>query len=121
MAITQSILDIVLQHGEENGARKVTKVVLTIGAMTQVVGECVKFCFDIMSKGTIAEGAELEINDVPTRVKCPQCGDVFEGEDLIFICPRCQIASGDIISGKELDVTSIVIENGEEASGSQTN
>jgi hydrogenase nickel incorporation protein HypA/HybF len=119
MAITQNILDIVLQHGEENGALKVTKVVVTIGAMTQVVGECVRFYFEVMSKGTIAEGADLEIRDIPTRVKCPRCGDVFKGEDLIFICPRCQVASGDIVSGKELNVTSIVIENGEEADGNQ--
>lgn len=113
MAITQNILDIVLEHGEQNRAQKITKIVLTIGAMTMVVSDCVRFYFDIISKGTIAEGAELEINDVPVRVKCSQCSEIFESEDPIFICPRCQVASADIVSGKELDVTSIVIENGE--------
>lgn len=118
LSITQSVLDIALDHAEQNGAKHISRIVLTIGAMTMVVGDCVRFYFDTISKGTLAEGAELEIIDVPMRVKCSQCNKVYESEDPIFICPECQVISSEIISGKELDVTSIIIEDGERDNGS---
>ncbi len=117
MAITQSILDIVLSHANQNGAKRVSKIVLTFGAMSMVVGDCVRFYFDIISKNTLAEGAELEIIDVPVRIKCAQCNKVYESQDPILICPECQSMISDIVSGKELDVTSIIIEDGEKDNG----
>lgn len=110
MGVTQSILSIVLDQAKQNGAKRVTQVDLEIGEMTNIVGECVEFYFDIISKETIASGAKLVIESVPLQSKCSTCGHIFKVEDYSFICPKCSNISPDVISGKELAVTSIEIE-----------
>jgi len=110
MGITQSILSIVLDQAKQNGAKKVTQVNLEIGEMANIVSECVEFYFDIVSKETIASGAKVVIENTPLKAKCSTCGHIFTVEDYSFICPKCNNISPNIISGKELAVTSIEIE-----------
>lgn len=110
MGITESILSIVLDNAKKNGAKKVKEVNLQIGDMTNVVSECVEFYFDIISKDTIAEGAKLNIERIPVKVKCSQCGNAFQPEDMVFFCPKCHGIAAEIISGKELAVSSIEID-----------
>lgn len=110
MGITESILSIVLDTAKKNGAKKVKEVNLQIGNLTNVVSECVEFYFDIISKDTIAEGAKLNIERIPVKVKCSQCGNVFSPKDMVFFCPKCKDMGTEIISGKELAVSSIEID-----------
>ena len=110
MAITQSMFDLVLQHAEKAGAERVEKISLVIGEMTGVVGECVRFYLDFLSKGTIVEGATLSVQTVPPRTRCKDCGETFELRELDWTCPRCHGSSLDIIAGKELFVESIEVE-----------
>ncbi|GAI95109.1 unnamed protein product, partial [marine sediment metagenome] len=53
LAITQSMFDLVLEQAKKAGAKKVGKINLVIGGMTGVVGDCVQFYFDFISKGTL--------------------------------------------------------------------
>ena len=70
MAITQSMFDLVLQHAEEAGTRKVGKINLVIGELTGVVGECVQFYLEFLSRGTVVEGAMLDVTLVPAKARC---------------------------------------------------
>jgi len=110
LGITESILQIALSQAEKQDAKKIVKINLRIGELSEVVEDCVRFYFDLISKGTIAEGASIDVENMPVRVRCSQCKGIFEAPDLIFMCPQCQVLSAEIISGKELDVTSIEIE-----------
>ena len=65
LSVTESILNIVLKHAQENGAEKVLTIGLKIGELSELVGECIQHYFDYLSKGTIAEGAVLEIERAP--------------------------------------------------------
>lgn len=109
MAITESILSIVLDAAGESQAKKVKQVNLKIGGLTNVVPDCVEFYFAIMTKGTIAEGAGLSIEEVPVKAKCLTCSREFEPDDLVFFCPDCGDAA-ELVSGRELAVTSIDID-----------
>ena len=66
-SIAQSIMQIVLAEAERAGARKVLKVYLKIGNLAGVLPESLHFCFDFLSKTTIAENAALSIEKVPVR------------------------------------------------------
>lgn len=110
MTITQGILDIVLDTAEKNKAKKVSSVTLVVGSLSQVVPDCVAFYFEIMTKDTIAEGAELIVKDVPAKAKCSKCGIFFEAEDMSLKCPECGELLGKLISGRELSVESIDID-----------
>ena len=110
LAITQSMFDLVLEQAKQAEAKKVGKINLVIGEMTGVVGDCVQFYFDFISKGTIAEQAALSFKMIPTTARCRSCGKLFELKEFDWTCPYCQGNSMEIISGKELFVESIEVE-----------
>ena len=110
LAITQSMLDLVLEQAQKVEAKEVRKINLVIGEMSGFVEECVQFYFDFLSKGTIAERAALSFTMIPTRARCRSCGKLFELKQFDWTCPYCQGNSLEIISGKELFVESIEVE-----------
>jgi hydrogenase nickel incorporation protein HypA/HybF len=67
MHLLKDLLADVLKAGEENDAKKITKVYITMGEYTEINPEILTFFFAEHSKGTIAEGAEVEIKKSPTR------------------------------------------------------
>jgi len=110
LAITQDMLNLVLEQAEKAGAKEVGKISLVIGEMTGVVGDCVQFYFNFLSQGTIAEGAALSFTMVPTMARCRVCDKPFELKEFDWACPYCQGNSMEIIAGKELFVESIEVE-----------
>lgn len=110
LAITQNMLDLVLEHAQKAGAREVSRINLVIGEMTGIVEECVQFHFKFLGKGTIAEKAALSFTTVPMKVRCRGCGKSFELEESDSACPDCQGNSLEIIAGKELFVESIEVD-----------
>jgi hydrogenase nickel incorporation protein HypA/HybF len=70
MALAEGILDIALDYAKQNDAKKINEIGLLIGEMSGVEIESLTFSFDMIVKGTIAEGAELKIKHVPLMGKC---------------------------------------------------
>lgn len=108
--IAQGIVELVKTEAEKVEARKVSKIYLRIGKMTGAVEDALRFYFEVLTKGTIMEEADFEIEWIPTRASCFQCQKVYEVEDMLPICPHCSGLGGEIISGKELEVTKIEVE-----------
>jgi hydrogenase nickel incorporation protein HypA/HybF len=113
MSIAQSILDVVQQYTKEDDhARdvkvpRVKSVRLRIGEMAGVVPESLRFCFEVASEGTRAQGAELFIDEVPIKCQCASCDAEFSVERFMFICPTCGTSDVKLISGNELDVVEL--------------
>jgi hydrogenase nickel incorporation protein HypA/HybF len=110
LAVTQSMVDLVLDEAKKGGAHKVKKINLVLGELSGVVGDCVQFYFGLMSKDTIAEGATVSFNTVATQAKCRQCAKVFEVKESSWTCPECQSVSVELVAGNELFVESIEVE-----------
>ena len=110
LAITHSMLDLVLEQAEKVGAKEVGRINLVIGEMCGVVGDCVQFYFNFLSQGTIAEGAALSFKMVPTMARCRGCNKPFELKEFDWTCPYCHGNSMEIIAGQELFVESIEVE-----------
>ena len=62
MAIVQSIIDILEQQAKLHNAKKIVRVSLEFGALTGVMPAAITFGFEVLAKGGIAEGAEIDIN-----------------------------------------------------------
>ena len=58
LSYAQALLDAVLKLAEENNAKRITSIHLKIGELLLINPEQLKFCFSVISKGTIAENAE---------------------------------------------------------------
>ena len=70
--------------------------------------DALRLAFAAAVKGTPAARAELEIESVPARGRCPSCDIEFGVEsDFIFTCPRCGRISGELVQGRELELTRI--------------
>ena len=110
LAITQNILEIVLDEAKTAQASKVTKINLVIGDLSGIVGDCVLFYFDFLKKGNAAEEATIDFRSVPVELKCRDCQTSFKPEDLAWTCPNCQSTSLEVISGRECYVESIEVE-----------
>ena len=110
LAITQDMIELVREHAEKAGARKVGRINLVVGELTGFVGECVQFYFDHMTKGTIMEDAELTFKTIPTTGRCRDCGKEFEIVEMDWTCPSCQGNSIQLVGGNELFVESIEVE-----------
>lgn len=111
LSVTQSVLDIVLRHAKQSGARRIVAINLVIGELTGFVDESIQFYFDFMSKDTLAQGAQLRFERVPARVQCHVCGAEYAPPDSrLWACPECEALGGEIVSGREFSVASIEIE-----------
>ncbi|HMU55841.1 MAG TPA: hydrogenase maturation nickel metallochaperone HypA [Nitrospira sp.] len=104
LSITRNIVAIVSERA--HGA-KVTRVTLEIGQLSAVVPDAIRFCFDVVAKGTVLEGARLDVVEVPGRGRCRDCGQAVELHQVIARCP-CGSPNLDRLSGEELTIKQMV-------------
>ncbi|MET8153875.1 hydrogenase maturation nickel metallochaperone HypA [Actinoplanes sp. NPDC049668] len=105
MSITQSVVDAVCERA---GSRTVHSVKVEVGALTAVVPDAMRFCFDLAVEGTVAQGARLEIVPRPGVAHCGDCGTDFGLEDSILLCP-CGSADVRVTAGRELRILSMEV------------
>lgn len=110
MAITQSLLDLVLEEAAKAGASKVVLVDVVLGEMSGVADRNIQSNFDLISRDTPAEGATLSFRNVPKQARCLKCAHTFRPSDICWQCPECQSAEFEMIAGNELYVESIKVE-----------
>jgi len=109
LAITQNILDIVLDEAKKAQADKVTRINLVIGELSGVVSDSVLFYFDFLKKGNAAEEATIDFRLVPVELRCRDCLTNFTPKDSAWTCPNCQSTNFDLITGRECYVESIEV------------
>ena len=107
VAIVNDLFRIILEVAEEEKISRVDKVHFQVGKMIQVVPELFRFAFDAAKEDTIASGADLEIEFLPVRMQCRDCGHTFDLEDPSFNCPQCRGVDLKLLQGKELLIKSI--------------
>ena len=110
LSIMESALSTALAEASRAEARRVRVICLQIGKLSGVVPEALQFAFEALTPGTLAEGAELAIENVPARFWCVGCTNEFEAENLLAECPRCGSPSRELRSGREMKLTSLEIE-----------
>lgn len=113
MSIAQSVLDVALEEGRRHGLKRISVIKLQVGALAAVVPDSLEFCFEMLSRDTVAAGAELDIETVPIVARCSACRELFEVENYVFLCPQCEEPALELISGRELSLVSIEGETGD--------
>jgi len=110
LSATEQLLNLTLEHARQARAVRVLKINLVLGDLSSFVAESIRFCFDILSKGTNAENAFLSISRKPARVRCEKCKDEFTPREMNWACPRCNGFIEEVVSGREFYVESIEVE-----------
>jgi hydrogenase nickel incorporation protein HypA/HybF len=105
LALAESIVGVVCERAD---GRLVRRVTVRIGALTAVVPDAIRFCFDLAVEGTVADGAELAIEHRPGAARCRTCGLDVRLEDPILLCP-CGSADLEVTGGRELQIVSMEV------------
>ena len=84
LSVTQSIVEACSERAE--GVR-VLRVTVEVGALSCVMPDALRSCYEIAAQATCLEGSELEIIRIPARSHCRDCGVEVDVYDLLSGCP----------------------------------
>ena len=116
LSIANSILETVRAEAQQRPGVRIVKVGVRVGELSGVVPEALSFGFEALVRGTDLEPLTLEIEFCPRRHRCARCGQIFSVPDYTVACPDCGEAGTEFVSGDELHISFLEIE--EEASRS---
>ena len=113
-SIVETVTETLAALPDSSRGARVLEVRLRVGALASVVPESLEFCYGIASEGTPLEGSRLVVNVLPVVMHCASCGEDVELEGVqSFRCPKCGEPSSDMRQGRELEIDSSEIEDGE--------
>jgi hydrogenase nickel incorporation protein HypA/HybF len=110
LAVTQNILSIALEKANGAQASRITQIDLVIGELSGFAPDCIQFYFDLISKDTIAERADLHFQLRAAQLRCRHCSAVFQPKNSEWRCLECQSESVEIIGGRDSYIESIQVE-----------
>jgi len=115
LGIAEPLLDVVRRRAD---GRAVAALRLQVGALHRVVEEALQTAWDLVSGGTEAEGARVEVTVLPVRCRCGACGEEAEGDDLVVVCPSCGGTTLSLVGGEELLLESLTFAEANAQAGS---
>jgi hydrogenase nickel incorporation protein HypA/HybF len=101
-SIVSGLMGILLDQAAKHDVDHISRVTVKVGKLRSVEPRALIGCFEMFAEGTIAEGAELVVEQVPIVGRCGDCGEEFEIAGFVFRCLRCQSSQITVISGEEL-------------------
>ena len=108
MSIAESVLGLVEETARREGLLRVKEVRLEIGRLAAVELEALRFCFDAVVRGSVAEGAALAIDETPGTAWCFGCSATVAVEARGDLCPRCGSAQLQVNGGTEMRVKDLL-------------
>ncbi len=110
LSIAQDIIELAEAKARERNSPAIQKIKVRLGEFTTVAKEALEFAFEAARTGTLAAGAELEIEIVPMLTRCVSCGSVCDPvHEVCLICSRCGLPL-EVVAGGDLQLEYIDLE-----------
>ena len=109
-AVARQILIAVLDRAAREGARRVLSVRGWVADDEALSPASLEFHFAAHARGTPAEGARLDLRVVRLSARCGACGDVYEPDRHVLLCPRCGSADGERLGAAGVGIESMDID-----------
>jgi hydrogenase nickel incorporation protein HypA/HybF len=110
LSIVTNLFEVLEEKAREANALRITAVKLRVGRLSGVVPDLLVSAFDTFKKGTIAEGARLEIEIAPFSFRCRRCGGESFPEDPPYACTACGSGDIELLGGMDIFVERIEVE-----------
>ena len=108
MSIAESVLGIVEDTARREGFSRVKEVRLEIGQLAAVETQALRFCFDAVVRGSVAEGARLAIDEAPGTAWCFDCSATVPLQARGEPVPACGGAQLQVNGGTEMRVKDLL-------------
>lgn len=89
MSLCEGIRDVIEEQARAHDVSKISRVRVEIGRFAGVEKPALSFAFEVVMRGSVAEGAALEMIDLPGKAMCFDCAKEVEIEDRLQPCPIC--------------------------------
>ena len=110
MSLAEGVLQIIEDSAKQQHFSRVKTVWLEIGQLSSVEPEAMRFCFDAVARGSLAEGAQLEIVIVDGGGQCMNCGQTVKLAAVYDACPACGGYPVNPVSGTEMRIKELEVE-----------
>ena len=110
LSIAQTIVDTAVEEAHKAKATRIVSITLSLGELTGIIEDQLQFCFPFVSKNTLAESARLRIKKMKGFGSCNNCQSRFFLSSLLTSCPDCGSLDKKILSGEELRIVSVEID-----------
>jgi hydrogenase nickel incorporation protein HypA/HybF len=116
MSIVQALIEQVHVEVEQSDHEgRVAGLDLVIGRMSGVHVDSIRFAFEMLTPGTLLEGADLRIDEPAAKLTCQQCGSEQDIDQIMLDCPACGSERIRIAGGQDLLLQSIELVEDEES------
>jgi hydrogenase nickel incorporation protein HypA/HybF len=110
MSLAEGVLQLIEDAAHKDQFNRVSTIWLEIGQLSGVEPEALAFCFDAVTRDTVADRARLEIITLPGQGWCQACARTVPMSEVFDACPSCggyplQVTAGTEMRVKELEVS----------------
>lgn len=109
-SVVQALLNQCEEVARQNDASRISKVICKIGVMSGIEIHLLRVAFDTFKEGTMCEDAQLVIDEQKLKLRCRDCGDGYEIDEIIYKCRSCDSLSMDVIEGEDMYLISLEME-----------
>ena len=110
VSLMTNLLVVVEKSASREGCDQVSVIHLRVGEFSGVNIDALNFAFEVLRKGTVAESAELQCETIPLVISCKSCGTESRPDQFIFRCKNCESSEIEIISGREMEIDYILVD-----------
>lgn len=109
LSLVCAIVEGIEERAAQDGFTQVSRVVLEVGHLCCVAVESLMFCLELITPGTIVEGASFEVRTVPGVGRCRRCGHTCAVVSRLDPCPACGMYEMSIAGGDQLLISQLEV------------
>lgn len=109
ISLLESVLETLETQARQQHFTQVKQISLEIGALSCVAADALRFGFDVVMKGSLAENAELLIVEVAGQGRCSKCGELVELETLHDPCSQCGAFGVTVTQGEQMRIKELKV------------
>jgi len=110
LSILEGMIQGIQERAQAEGFARVVQVRLQVGRLSGAEPEALRFAFEVVSMDTLAEGATLEILEIPGSGLCQSCRREVDIQARFDLCPACGEGFVAVTGGTELRIKDIDVE-----------
>lgn len=110
IGIASSILECVAEEAAKHPDAQLISVCVRIGELSNIDQDALDFAFEALTRDTELEHVKLVVEWCPRRQRCTVCSEEFAVQDYELACPKCGSPQTACISGTELDIAYLELE-----------